>query len=73
VGSRQHSIEFVELRLWRVVVRKSDGALHLADDRVKCAIGMLRRAETTDARVRLVGEPFHQRGSQSRLADARFT
>src|SRR5262245_52111808 len=34
---------------------------------------MLRRAKTADARVRFVGKPVHQSGSQSRLADARFT
>ena len=34
---------------------------------------MLRRAEVTQARVRLGGDAFQQRGCQPRLADARFT
>ena len=54
-------------------MRKSSSTLHLADDRVKRAVGVLRRAEVAQARVRLGSEAFQQRGRQSRLADAGFT
>ena len=69
-GLRQHRIELVELCLRRIVVRQPGGTLHLADDRIKRAVGMLRRAEIAQARVRLVGEAFQQRRRQSRFADA---
>ena len=39
---RQQRIEFVELCLRGVVVREPSGALHLADDRIKRAVGVLR-------------------------------
>ena len=54
-------------------MRKSSGALHLADDRIKRAVGVLRRAEVAQARVWLGSETFQQRRRQSRLADARLT
>ena len=63
-------IELVELRLRGVVVRKSGGTFHLADDRIKRAVGVLRRAEIAQARVRLGGEAFQQRGREPRFADA---
>ena len=72
-GLRQQRIELVELRLRSVVVRQSSGALHLADDRIKRAVGVLRRAEVAQARVRLGSEAFQQRSRQARFADARFT
>ena len=56
--------------LARVVVRKPSGALHLTDDRIKRAVGVLRRAEIAQARVRLGSEAFQQRSRQSRFADA---
>ena len=56
---RQHRVEFVELRLRIVVVREPSRALHLADDRIKRAIGMLRRAEVAQSGVWLVSEAFH--------------
>ena len=51
-GLRQQRIELVELRLRCVVVRQSGGTFHLADDRIKRAVGVLRRAEIAQARVR---------------------
>jgi hypothetical protein len=39
---RQYRIELVEFRFRRVVVCETSGALHLADDWVKRAIGVLR-------------------------------
>ena len=54
----------------RVVVRQSGGAFHLADDRIKRAVGVLRRAEIAQARVRLAGEAFQQRRREPRFADA---
>jgi hypothetical protein len=35
----------VELRLRGVVVHKPGGTLHLGDDRIKCAVGVLGRTE----------------------------
>ena len=43
-----------------VFVRQSGGTLHLADDRIKRAVGVLRRAEIAQARVRLGGEAFQK-------------
>ena len=51
---------------------KSGGALHLADDRIERAVGVLRRAEIAQARMRLAGEALQQRGRQPRFADARL-
>ena len=67
---RQQRIELVELRLRRVVVRQSGGTFHLADDRIKRAVGVLRRAEIAQARVRLASETFQKRGREPRFADA---
>ncbi len=67
---RQQRIELVELRLRGVVVRQSGGTLHLADDRIERAVGVLRRAEIAQARVRLAGEAFQKRGREPRFADA---
>jgi hypothetical protein len=47
-------------RLRAVVVHKSGCALHLADDRIKGAIGVLRRAEIAQARVGLDREALKQ-------------
>ena len=69
-GLREHRIELVELRLRRVVVRQSGGAFHLADDRIKRAVGVLRRAEIAQPRVRFAGEAFQQRRREPRFADA---
>ena len=52
-----------------VVVRQSGGTFHLADDRIKRAVGVLRRAEIAQARVRLASEAFQQRGREPRFAD----
>ena len=51
-------------------MRKSGGTFHLADDRIKRAVRVLRGAEIAQARVRLGSEAFQQRSRQSRLADA---
>ena len=69
-GLREQRIELVEFRLRGVVVRKSSGALYLADGRIQCAVGMLRRAEIAQARVRLASEAFQQRSREPRLANA---
>ena len=53
-----------------VVVRQSGGAFHLANDRIKCTVRVLRRAEIAQARMRFGGEAFQQRGREPRLADA---
>ena len=69
-GLREQRVELVELRLRGVVVRKSSGAFHLADDRIKRAVGVLRRAEIAQARVRFACEAFQQRRRKPRFADA---
>ena len=58
--------------LRRIVARQSGGAFHLADDRIKRAVGVLRRAEIAQPRVRLACEAFQQRRRQPRFADARL-
>ena len=63
-GLREHRIELVEPRLRVVVVRQSSGAFHLADDRIKCAVRVLRGAEIAQARVRLGSEAFQQRSRE---------
>jgi hypothetical protein len=67
---REHRIELVEPRLRGVVARQSGGSFHLADDRIKRAVGVLRRAEIPQARVRFAGETFQQRRGKPRFPDA---
>jgi predicted ATPase len=43
--------------------------IHLADDRVKRAVCVLRRAEIPQPRMRLSGNALHQRRGQPRFAD----
>ena len=50
---RQQGIEFVELGLRGVIMRKSSSPLQLADDGIEYAVGVLWGAEITQARVRL--------------------
>ena len=64
------AFELVEFGLQCVVVGKSSGPLHLADDRKKRAIGVLRRTKVTQARVRFAGKAFKKCRYQSRFADA---
>src|SRR5215831_6902298 len=54
-------------------MREPSSTLHLANNRVQRAVGVLRRAEVAQSRVRLVSEALHQRSRQPRLADARLT
>ena len=63
-GLRQYRIKFIKLRLGGVAVLQSSRAFHQADDWMKRAVGVLRRAEKTPTRVRLAGEAFHQRGCE---------
>jgi len=53
-----------------VVVHESSGAFHLADDWIKRAARVLRRAEIAEARVQLGGEVFQQRSCEPRFPDA---
>ena len=70
-GLREHAHRACRASLLRgVVVRHSGGTFHLADDRIKRAVGVLRRAEIAQPRVRLAGEAFQKRGRQPRFADA---
>ena len=66
---REQSVELVKLRLQGVVVGKSGSTFHLTDDRVKRAVGVLRRAEIPQSRMRLSGNALHQRRGQPRFAD----
>ena len=65
---RQQRIEFGEFCLRRILVRKLSGALYLADGRIQGAVGVLRRAEITQARVWLAGEAFQQCRCKPRFA-----
>ena len=53
-------------------MRQSSRALHLPNDRIKRAVGVLRRAEIAQARVRLGVKPLFQCKGYARLADSRF-
>src|SRR5262245_19545790 len=55
---RKQCIELTKPRLRRVVVRQAGGTLHLAYDRIKRAVRVLRRAEITQTRVRFAGKAF---------------
>src|SRR5262249_29232388 len=67
---RQQSVELVEFCLRRIVVLQSGGTVHLADDRIKGAVGVLRGAEIPQAGVRFGGEAFPKRDREPRFADA---
>ena len=54
-------------------MRQSGGTFHLADDGIKRAVGMLRRAEIAQACVRLAGEAFQKRCREPRFADTSLT
>ena len=69
-GLREHHVKLVEPGLRRIVAAQSSGALHLADDGIKCAVRVLRRAEIAQPRVRLAGEAFEKRRREPRFADA---
>jgi hypothetical protein len=66
---RQRCIDLIELRLWLVVVRQSSVPFHLADDRIKGAVGVLRGAEIPQSRMGLGIKVLHERSRQSRFAD----
>src|SRR4029077_1303011 len=70
---REQRIELVKFRLRGVVVPKSSGTLNLPNSRIKCAVGMLWRAEIAQSGLWLGSNSFQQRSRQSRFADARFT
>src|ERR1700737_4184621 len=70
---RKRRIKLVELRLWGVVTRQSSGMLQLTNDRIKRTVGMLRRAEVAQARMRLGGEAFQKFGCKPRFTDPRLT
>ena len=61
---RQQRVKLVRFRLLAVIVSKAGGAQHLADDRIERAVGMLRRAEVTQAYVRLASKLFQQRDGE---------
>ena len=71
-GLCEHRLELVQLRLRFVLVRQSSGAFQLADDRIKRAVRVLRGTKVAQARVRLGGEVFKQRGREPRFPDTRF-
>jgi hypothetical protein len=52
VIGRKRGIQFVEFHTLSVGVGKSSGALHLANDRKVCAVGVLRRAKISEQSVR---------------------
>ena len=71
-GGPEQSIELAELHLCTIAMSKSRCPFHLADDRIKRAVGMLGRAEIAQARVRFAFEALHERSSKPRFTDTRF-
>jgi hypothetical protein len=61
-GRREQRLQLLEPRLGRVVAFEPGRAGELADDRVQGIIAVVRRAEAAQPGVRLVPEPFLQRG-----------
>src|SRR5262249_51845499 len=72
-GLRQYGIELIEFVPRAVCVRELRGTLHLADDRVERAVGVLRRTEIAQCPVRFGRNALQQRRSQARLADTRLS
>jgi hypothetical protein len=68
---RENRIELVKPRLWAVVVRESSRPFHLANDRIKRVVHVLRGAEIAQARVQFAAEAFHKRGGELRSRIAR--
>jgi hypothetical protein len=54
-------------------VRQSGGAFHLANDRIKRAVGTLRGAEIAQSRVQFRSNALQQCRRQAGLADTRFS
>ena len=63
-GLFEQGIEFVEFRLRGVVARQSGSTFHLADDRIKRTVSVLRRAEIAQAYVSLASKKFQERGRE---------
>ena len=69
-AGRKDRIELVEFRLRRIAVRQSGGPLHLTDDRMEGAVGVLWRTKIAQSCVRLTGETLQKRRGETRFADA---
>jgi hypothetical protein len=54
----------------RLIRREAGGVFELSDDGIEGAVGMMRRAEIAQARVRRTRQFLEQRGGQAGLADA---
>ena len=67
---RQQCVELVKLRRLRLVGREAGGVFELSDDRIEGAVGVMRRAEIAQARVRRTRQFLEKRGGQAGLADA---
>ena len=57
-GLHKYLVQLVEFRLCCVVVRQPSSALHLTDDWIEGAVGVLWRAEIAQARVWLTSKAF---------------
>jgi hypothetical protein len=55
-----------------IVSRQFGGAFHLANDWIKCAVGVLWGAEIAQASVLFGSEALKQCGSEPRLANTRL-
>src|SRR5262249_28644530 len=64
--------QLVQPYLGRVLALEPGGAFELRDDRVECAISVVRRAEIAQAGVRLARDPLLQGGTEAGLANARL-
>jgi hypothetical protein len=61
-GLRKQSIKLIELGRRGFVTLQSRSALHLTNDWVQSAVGVLRGAKIPQSRVRLAGETIEERG-----------
>src|SRR5262249_11059473 len=52
---------------------KSCGTFELSDERIKCAVGVLGRAEITQPRVWFGRKGLHERGAEPGFADPGLT
>ena len=68
-GDRQRGIELVELGLHAVFARQTGRALDPRDDRIKCAVGVLRGAEIAQAPYRARRRVVQERRREPGFAD----
>ena len=71
-GLGQEGFQLVKFYFRRIRALEARRTLELADDRVKGAVGVMRRALVSDRNVRVLGNAVLYHIADTRLADARF-